>query len=187
LDDLAAKNGVVRPQEGKINKKPLKDWLGNTNVKYKAGEIDLKSTIEVVIVAQRDEKGKLHNPRVVRKSGDPILSEVAIELVAAINDSNVLYFLEGAGGGQVRFIVRLDAAQVTATVESEVESAARAEKMATTYGSMLFIGKMARSDKDEAIIYQNTRISARGKQVVVNFSMPRQTANDMIKKHVPAG
>jgi hypothetical protein len=186
LDDLAAKTGVVRPQEGKINKKPLKDWLGSTNVKYKDGKINLSATIEVVIVAQRDEKGKLHNPTVVRKTGDPILSEVATDLVAAINDSNVLYFLEGAGGGQVRFVVRLDSSQITATVESEVESADRATTMARTYGMMLTFGKAARSDKDEAIIYQNTRISSRGKQIVVNFSMPRQAASDMLKKQLPA-
>ncbi|HKR00872.1 MAG TPA: hypothetical protein VJT09_09365 [Pyrinomonadaceae bacterium] len=187
LDDLAAKNGVVRPQEARINKKPLKDWLGNTNVKYKAGEINLNATIEVIIVARRDEKGKLHDPKVVSKTGDKVLAQVATDLVAAINDSNVLYFLEGSGGGQVRFVVRLDSAQVTATVESEVESEARATTMARTYGSMLFVGKVARSDKDEAIIYQNTRISARGKQVVVNFSMPRQAAGDMLKKQLPAG
>jgi hypothetical protein len=186
IDDIAAKSGVARPDENKINKKPLKDWLANNNDRYKNGQLDLSKTIELVIVAQRDEKGKLHDPQVVSKAGDPNLIEAAKELVAAINDSNVLYLLEGTGGGQVRFIVRLDAAQVTASVESEVESAERAEKMSATYGMMMLFGLKAKSGKDEAMIYQNTRISAKGKQVVLNFSMTRQAAGDMLKKQLPA-
>jgi outer membrane biosynthesis protein TonB len=187
LDELAAKSGVVRPQEGKINKRPLKDWLAKANELKVKGELDLSGTVEVLIVAQRDEKGKLHNPQVMRKTGDPILVEVAKELVAAINDSNILYFLEGTGGGTVRFLVKLDASQVTASVESEVESAERAKQMASGYGLLLMTGKLARSGKDEAIIYENTKIAARGNQIVVNFSMPRQTAGDMLKKQLPAG
>ena len=187
LDDLAAKTGVVRPQEGKINKRPLKDWLAKANELKVKGELDLSGMVEVEIVAQRDEKGKLHNAQVIRKTGDPILVEVAKELVAAINDSNILYFLEGTGGGTVRFLVKLDAAQVTASVESEVESAERAKQMASGYGLLLLTGKVARSGKDEAIIYENTKIAARGKQIVVNFSMSRQTAGDMLKKQLPAG
>lgn len=185
IEDVAAKNGVTRPDEGKINKKPLKDWLAQNNERYQKGQLDLSKTIELVIVAQRDEKGKLHDPEVVSKSGDPNLIEAAKELVAAVNDSNILYILEGAGGGQVRFVVRLDATDVTATVESEVESADRASKMAFTYGAMMLLGEIARSDKDEAVIYKNTHISARGNQIVVNFSMSRQTAGEMLKKQLP--
>lgn len=186
IDDVAAKNGVIRPDDNKINKKPLKDWLASNNELYKNGKLDLSKTIELVIVAQRDEKGKLHDPQVVSKAGDPGLIEAAKEFIAAVNDSNILYFLEGAGGGQVRFVVRLDAAQVNASVESEVESEARAVTMARTYGIMMLYGKVARSDKDEAVIYQNTRISSKGKQIVVDFSMPRQAAGDMLKKQLPA-
>jgi hypothetical protein len=186
IDEAAKKNGVVRPEEGKINKRPLKDWLAYANELKTNGELDLSGTVEVVIVAQRDEKGRLYNTQVVRKSGDPQLIAVAKKLVAAINDSNVLYFLEGSGEGEVRFLVRMDQAQVAASVESEVGTPEQAQKMASGYGLMLLMGKAARKGKDEAVIYQNTRISARGKQIVVNFSMPRQAAGDMLKKQLPS-
>lgn len=186
IDEAAKKSGVVRPDEGKINKRPLKDWLAYANELKTKGELDLSGMVEVVIVAQRDEKGRLYNTQVVRKSGDPQLIAVAKKLVAAINDSNVLYFLEGSGEGEVRFLVRMDQAQVAASVESEVGTAEQAQKMASGYGVMLLMGKAARKGKDEAVIYQNTRISARGKQVVVNFSMPRQAAGDMLKKQLPS-
>lgn len=186
LDDLAAKTGVVRPSEDKINKKPLKDWLAHNNERYKNGNLDLSKTIELVIVAQRDDKGKLHDPHVVSKTGDTNLILAGEELVAAVNDSNILYILQGMRGGQVRFIVKLDADQVTARVESEVESEAQATKMATVYGGMLLFGKVIKSDKDEGIIYQNTRISAKGNQIVVNLTLSRQAAGEMLKKQLPA-
>lgn len=186
IDEAAKTNGVVRPDEGKINKRPLKDWLAHANELKTKGELDLSGVVEVVIVAQRDAQGKLHNPQVVKKSGDAQLISVAKDLIGAINASNVLYFLEGSGEGEVRFLVRMDQSQVTASVESEVESAEQAQKMASGYGLMLLFGKAARAGKDEAVIYQNTRISARGKQVVVNFSMPRQAAGDMLKKQLPS-
>jgi hypothetical protein len=186
IDDVAQKSGVIRPDENKINKKPLKDWLASENEKYKNGKLDLSKTIELVIIAQRDEKGKLHDPHVVSKAGDPNLIEAAKELVAAVNDSNILYILGNAGAGQVRFVVKLDSAQVTATVESEVESEQRAKDMAAGYGAIMYIGQFTRSDKDEAVILRNTHISSKGNQIVVNFSMSRQTASDMLKKQLPA-
>lgn len=184
LDDIAKNGGVVRPEEGKINKRPLKDWLAKANELKTKGELDLSGMVEVEIVAQRDEKGRMYNPRIVRKSGDPNLVVVAKDLIAAINDSNILYFIKGSG--QMRFIVRLDQAQITASVESETESAEEAKKTATGYSGLLLTGSVFRKGKDEAIIYKNTRVSARGKQVVVNFSMPRQAAGDMLKKQLPA-
>lgn len=186
MDELAAKSGVVRPNEGKINKRPLKDWLAKANELKVKGELDLSGVVEIEIVARRDDKGKLHDPQVMRKTGDPILAEVAKELVSAINDSNVLYFLEGSGNGMVRFIVKLDTAQVTASVESEVESAERAQRMAAGYGLLLFAGKKAKSGQDEGVIYENTRVSSKGNAIVVNFTMPRQAAGDMLKKQLPA-
>lgn len=184
LDDIAKNGGVVRPDEGKINKRPLKDWLAKANELKTKGELDLSGMVEVEIVAQRDEKGRMYNPRIVRKSGDPNLVIVAKDLIAAINDSNILYFIKGSG--QMRFIVRLDQAQITASVESEAESAEEAKKTATGYSGLLLTGSVFRKGKDEAIIYKNTRVSSRGKQVVVNFSMPRQAAGDMLKKQLPA-
>src|SRR2546421_7803676 len=51
IDNIAAKTGVMRPTEDKINKKPLKDWLAHNNERYKNGNLDLSKTIDLVIVA----------------------------------------------------------------------------------------------------------------------------------------
>lgn len=186
IDAIAKKNNLIRPDEGKINKRPLKDWLAHANDLKTNGKLDLSGTVSLVIVAQRDKKGKLHNPQIISKSGDPSLIAVAKDLVSAISDSNVLYFLEDSGEGEVRFDVMMNQSQVTASVAAEVDSAERAQKLASAYGLMLIGGKIAKSGKDEAVIYQNTRTSSRGKSVLVNFSMPRQAAGDMLKRQLPS-
>jgi hypothetical protein len=185
IDEIAKKNNVIRPEEGKINKRPLKDWLAHANDLKTNGKLDLSGTVSLVIVAQRDKKGRLHNAKVQSKSGDAALVAVAKDLVSAISDSNVLYFLEDSGEGEVRFDVMMNQSVVTASVAAEVDSVERAQKLASTYGMMLLGGKIARSGKDEAVIYQNTRTSSSGKQVVVKFSMSRQTAGEMLKKQLP--
>jgi hypothetical protein len=186
IDEIAKKNNVIRPDEGKINKRPLRDWLAHANDLKKDGKLDLSGTVSLVIVAQRDRKGRLHNAQVRSKSGDAALVAVAKDLVSAISDSNVLYFLEDSGEGEVRFDVMMNQSLVTATVAAEVASVEQAQKLASVYGAMLFGGKLAKSGRDEAVIYQNTRTSSSGKNVVVKFSMSRQTAGEMLKKQLPA-
>jgi hypothetical protein len=36
-----------------------------------------------------------------------------------------------------------------------------------------------------AEIYKNTKVTSNGKQIILSFSMPRQTAGDMLKKQIP--
>jgi hypothetical protein len=186
IDEIAKKNNVIRPDEGKINKRPLRDWLAHANDLKKDGKLDLSGTVSLVIVARRDKKGRLYNAQVRSKSGDAALVAVAKDLVGAISDSNVLYFLEDSGEGEVRFDVMLNQSVVTATVAAEVASVEQAQKLASVYGAMLFGGKLAKSGRDEAVIYQNTRTSSSGKNVVVKFSMSRETAGEMLKKQLPA-
>ncbi|HEY0405253.1 MAG TPA: hypothetical protein VGC89_05980 [Pyrinomonadaceae bacterium] len=186
IDEIAKKNNVIRPDEGKINKRPLRDWLAHANELKTKGKLDLSGTVRLVIIARRDKKGKLHDAQVKAQSGDEALAAVARDLVSAISDSNVLYFLEDSGEGEVRFDVMMNQSLVTASVAAEVDSVERAQKLASTYGLMLLGGKIAKSGRDEAVIYENTRTSSSGKQVIVKFSMSRQTAGEMLKKQLPS-
>jgi hypothetical protein len=190
LNKIAADNSIVRPDEGAINKKPLKDWLARANQMKVKGELDLSGVIELVIEAELDPSGKLHNPKVVQKTGDPKLIELTKEFVAALSDSNALYFLKDPKFPEdtklLRLTVKMDAAEVVARVETEAKTAERAEELATGYNALLLGGRIIRSGKDEEVLYKNTKISANGKQVIVNFKMPRAEAGAMLSKQVPA-
>ena len=190
MNKVATEKNIERPNENEINKRPLKDWLANANVLRNTGKLDLNKTVEVVIMAELDQSGKLVNPVVVQKSGDEVLIQVAKDMVSAINDSNALSFLKklnqnGLSGKQVRFTVKLDQSEVLAKVESEVESEQRAQEIASGFNLLLVLGQKSKEGQDEGEIYKNTKISSNGNQVIVNFTMPRQTAGEMVKKQLP--
>jgi DNA mismatch repair protein MutS len=53
--------------------------------------------------------------------------------------------------------------------------------------NLLYFGAGSRAGRDEEVIMKNTNASPDGKKVVVNFSMPRQSVVDMIKKQLEPG
>jgi hypothetical protein len=183
LDQVANSGNVERPEESKINKKPLKDWVKKADKLRLDGKLDLTKTVELVIVADRDVDGGLLNVEVVQKDGDPQLIEVAKDLAAAISDSKVLYFLQDAK--HLRMTMRLDNLNVMAKVETDVGSEERAGSLAKTYAALLYGGQLLKKGQDEETLYKAARVKADGKQVVVNFSMPRETATGILKKYAP--
>jgi hypothetical protein len=190
MDKIAADNKIARPNETDINTRPLKDWLADANALKTKGELDLSKTVEVVISAQLDADGKLIDPVIVQKAGDETMIKVAADMVAKLNDSNALSFLKkfnqnGLSGKQVRFTLKLDQTDVVAKVESEVESAQRAQEIASGFNLLLVFGQKAKAGQDEEVIYRNTKVSSTGNQVIVNFTMPRQTAGEMVRKQLP--
>jgi hypothetical protein len=185
LNKIAAEHNVERPSEDAINKKPLKDWLVRANELKVKGQLDLSQAIEMIIEAQLDEDGTLRDPVVVQKTGDPRLIDVAKELVAAIGDSKVLGFMK-KDARQIRITIKMDKDDVVAKVESEVATPERAKELSQGYNLLLVGGTIAKKGQDEEILYRSTSVSADGKQVIVNFKMPRATAAGMLTKYVPA-
>ncbi|MGB7922622.1 MAG: hypothetical protein WCF57_05200 [Pyrinomonadaceae bacterium] len=190
LNKIAADNNIARPDEGAINKKPLKDWLARANQMKVKGELDLSGVIEMVIEAELDPNGKLRNAKVVQKTGDPKLIELTKDFVAALSDSNALYFLKDPKFPEdtkvLRLTVKMDATEVVSRVETEARTVERAQELASGYNNMLGAAQFLRSGKDEEVLYKNTKISSNGKQVIVNFKMPRAEAGAMLSKQVPA-
>jgi hypothetical protein len=102
-------------------------------------------------------------------------------LAAAISDSKVLYFLTDSK--HLRITLRLDSANVTAKVESDVGSEELAKSQEKTYGGLLVMGQVFKQGKDEESIYKAAKVKAEGKQVIVNFTMPKDTATGILKKY----
>jgi hypothetical protein len=144
-----------------------------------------------VIEAEMDANGKLQNARFTKKAGDENLVEVFGRLVAALNDSGFLIYLQAISkdnpGAKVVITVKQGENEVLASVESETSSSVQAESLAKVLNNALFFGAKSRAGKDEEVIMKNTTASPDGKKVVVNLSMPRQTVVDMIKRQLEPG
>jgi hypothetical protein len=180
LDKIAADNNVERPP--RINSKPFKDALAKAKKKRDAGELDLSGSIEIVVTADRNPDGSLRNivPKVLK--GDQNLVEVALDFVSALSDSHALVFLKDTNS--LTLTVKANENTISASAESEAETEARASQMANAFNVLVWAA--SKSDKDEAIYYKSTSVTSKGKDVIVNFSMPRATASALISKQLPS-
>jgi len=191
LEKTAAENDVPLPDETQINKKPLKDFAAYANDLKNQGKLDFNKPFEVVIEAELDETGKLKNWRYATKEGDPNLGNLFGRMIAALNDSGFLVYLQPISkdnpGAPVKITVKQGEQEVLASVESEASSPERAESLARALNNLLYFGAGSRAGKDEEVLMKNTNASPDGKKVVVNFSMPRQSVVDMIKRQLQPG
>ena len=194
LDQIARDNNVLRPDADEINKRPLTDWLKKANDKKEKHELDLTKVVELKIEAQLTKDCTLAEVAVAQKSGDERLIELAKDLAAAIGDSRMLSFLRDPGkkgegplpceAGPLSLGIMLDAGEISAEVEKQAESPERAAQLATAYNFMLFLGQQKKEGKDEEAIYKHTKVVTDGKQILVRFRMPRQTAGEMLTKQL---
>lgn len=196
LDNIATESNVVRPSENEVNTRPLKDWLARANEMKEKGQLDLGSTVEITIAATLTPNCKLAEPKLVQRSGDARLIDVAKDMVSAIGDSGMLSFLRDPKKIKdpselrcdeipLQLSLKLDQDEISARVESQADSPDRAAQMADGYTRLLGIGQLLKRGRDEELLYKSTKITSEGKQIVVSFSMPRQTAGEMLKKQLP--
>ena len=191
LEKTAEQNEVPLPDENQINKKVLKDFAAYANDLKNQGKLDLNKPFEVVIEAELDANGKLINPRFTKKAGDENLIDLFGRMVAALNDSGFLTYLQPISkdnpGATIRITIKQGEENVLASVESETSSPQRAESLASALNNLLYFGAGSRAGKDEEVLMKNTSATPDGKKVVVNFAMPRQTVVDLIKRQMQPG
>ena len=191
LEKTAEQNKVTLPEEGEINKKPLKDLAAHMNDLKNEGKLDLNKPFEIVIEAKLDDQGKLVKPTFIKKEGDEVLQGLFSQMVTALNDSGLLIFLrpikQDNPDATVRITVKQGEKQVLASVESEASSPQKAQELANFFQNALALGAWSRAGKDEAELMKNSTASPDGKKVAVNFSMPRQTVVDMLNKQLKPG
>ena len=191
LEETAAENNLALPDEAELNKQVLKDFAKYANDLKEQGKLDLDKPFEVVIEAELDQTGKLINPRFTKKAGDPNLIDVFARMVAALNDSGYLIYLKPISrdnpNATVKFTIKQGETEVLASVESEASSTTSARVLAKALNAALVFGAGSRAGKDEEVLMKNTNVTPDGKKVLVNFSMPRQSVVDMIKKQLEPG
>jgi hypothetical protein len=186
LEAASKKTGIELPVEGEINKAPFQALAMYASDLRDAKKLDFTKPFEISIETTLDSKGKLVNPTVVRKSGDEVLIDLGKELVSAMNDSGVLFYLkkinEDKPGTKVTFTIKQDENDVAATVETEVSSPDSANKLSRGFGLMLLAGAASRKGHDEETLLKNTKVSADGNKVVFKLSMEHKDVVDIVQR-----
>ncbi len=190
LEASAKKSNIELPKEGEINKQPLKDLAAEAVKLQNQGKLNFDQPFDIVIEAELDEHGKLKNPKFTRKEGDPIIVELAGQMIAALNDSGFLVYLkrinEDNPGTKVIFNLKQDQSEIIAVVESDTSSVSSARKLSGAFNILLAAGAKSREGKDEEMLLKNTTASQDGKKIKFNLTMPRQPVVDLIKKQLPS-
>ena|SRR3989440_5312837 len=186
LDSASKATGIELPKEGEINKQPFKDLAAYATDLRNQGKLELEKPFEVSIDTELNKDGKLINPKVTKKTGDPNLADLGSRLVAALNDSGILFYLkkinEDKPGTKVTFTIKQDGNEVVATVESEVASVVSARQLSNAFSLMLDVGAESRKGKDEEILLRSTTVSPDGKKVIFKLNMAHQDVVDVIKR-----
>lgn len=182
LDKVAEQNKVKRPNT--VNKRPFVDLLVKYNEMKDKGELNLNNPVEMTIEADRNPDGTLRNVVVIRKSGDEKLIEAAKDFIAALSASGALNFLEGTD--HLILTLKLDSAIISVSASTDAASDAEARQKALGYNALLAGGALLKRGRDEGTIMQNTKVTASGKQITINFNLPRAAISDMLKKQIPA-
>jgi len=173
--------GVKRP--GKVNMAPLRGFINRSRRLHQQGKLDLSKRRSITVEADRAEDGTLSNAVVTgESSSDPQLRAVAQDFVNSLSESRALQPLEGVT--RVRMTFTLDGERFTAETSSETPSEARAEEMARGYRMLLNVARMMRRGSPESPVLNNMKISASGKQLVMNLDTTREAMGNLLLKQV---
>ena len=186
LEAVSKKTGIELPAEGQINKAPFKGLAMYASDLRNAKKLDFDKPFEISIESSLDSDGKLVNPVVTKKSEDETLVDLGKELVSAMNDSGVLFYLKEVSkdkpGAKVSFTIKQDGADVSATVETETSSPDSANRLARGFSGLMFAGVIARKGHDEAILLKNTKVSAEGNKLTFKLAMQHQEVVDIVQR-----
>jgi len=108
------------------------------------------------------------------------------ELVSAMNDSGVLFYLKEINkdkpGAKVTFTIKQEKTDVTATVETETSSPDSANKLSRGFGLMLLAGAASRKGHDEELLLKNTKVSADGNRLIFKLAMQHEEVVTIVQK-----
>jgi hypothetical protein len=168
---------------GKVNVGPIKAFLSRSKRLHEQGKLDLSKPHSLDVVGDRQEDGTLTNVRITGESAaDPALRAVADDFVASLNDSHVLAVLEGVTRVSMSFA--LDGERFKALTASDAPSEARAAEMARNYRMFVNAGRLLKRGTDEGVLLGGMKISSNGKQLLMNFDMPREQLGNILLRQV---
>ena len=179
------KAGAEKPkaESTKVNVKPIKAFLARSRRLHDEGKLDLSKPQSIVVEGDRQEDGTLTGVQITGESAaDPALRAVAQDFVTSVNDSHALAFLSDVS--RVRMTFTLDGERFKALTASDAPSEARAEEMARGYRMLINAGRLMKRGTDEGALLSGMKVSASGKQLLMNLDMPREQMGNILLRQI---
>jgi hypothetical protein len=178
-----AKTEGSKPVGGKVNAGPIKAFLARSRRLHEQGKLDLSKPQTIVVEGDRQADGTLTNVEITGESAsNAAFRGVAQDFVSSVNESRALAFLDDVS--RVRMTFTLNGERFTAVTASETPSEQRAEEMARGYRMMVNFGRLAKRGTDEGAVLNNMKVSANGKQLLMNLDMPREQMGNLLLRQI---
>ena len=173
----------ARVGNAKVNVGPIKAFLARSKRLHEQGKLDLSKPQSIVVEGDRQEDGTLTGVQITGESAaDPQLRAVAQDFVTSVNDSHALAVLEGVSRVQMTFT--LDGERFKALTSSDTPSEVRAEEMARNYRVFINAGRLLKRGTDEGALLGGMKVSSNGKQLLMNFDMPREQMGNILLRQI---
>ena len=183
VTDAGASKTAAKAEGGKVNMGPIKAFLTRAKKLNEQGKLDLSKTQVLTVEGDRQEDGTLTNVTIAGESAsNPEFKRVAEDFVSSLNESRALAFLNDVS--HVRMNFALDAARFRAETASDAPSETRAEEMARGYRVLVNAGRLVRRGTDEGAVLNNMKVSASGKQLLMNLDMPREQLGNILLRQI---
>ncbi len=183
---------VVIPGSVDINRRPLVDLGNYVNELQQKNEINLQADFVVDAHGTLDKNGRL-DPKtfryVVAKSPDENMISVVQESIEALNVAGYMQYLKDLSGKDFRLQLQQDADNISAVVQSEMESDTRARSIKSAIDLAISIAKTqknrpdaSQNNKDELVLLEGTTVVTDGRRVIIRFNLPKEVAHPMIQR-----
>jgi hypothetical protein len=167
----------------KVRIGPIKAFLARSKRLHEQGKLDLSKPQSVVVAGDRQEDGTLTGVQITGESAaDPALRAVAQDFVTSVNDSHALAVLDGVT--RVTMTFTLDGERFKALTASDAPTEARAEEMARGYRVFINAGRLLKRGTDEGALLGGMKVSSNGKQLLMNFDMPREQMGNILLRQI---
>lgn len=175
-----------------LNKRPFVDLANNVNDLLDKNQVKLETAFVVNANGKLTKDGKL-DPKSFRylqvASTDQKMIDVVKEAIEAINDSGYLQYLKDLSGKDFSLLLQQDDLNISAVVQSEMESDKRANSIKSALTLLIDIAKSRKTaqnadqnDKDDLVLLENAKVETDGKKVVIKFTVPKEIALPMIQR-----
>lgn len=185
-------------QGNEINKTYLKNFAADVKTKVEKKEVDLSQNFKVVTSGLITKEGKLDITKdkktkqpVIIAEGNPQMVEIAAKAIAAIGDSGWLSYLRDQGVDKINFMVSQDNDNLQVIITSDLPTPERANTVTSGLNGVIqgafFADKngLKKLGDDEKVLLSSAKpiVNPQNpKQFVLNFVMPKQTAQEMITR-----
>lgn len=192
---------VIDPVTGvAINKRVLRDYANVVKTRVDGGEVDLNQPFKVIAEATLTKEGKLDvtidkrtklpKSRVVLSEGDEQMVDIAKKAIEAVGDSGWLIYLRTQGIEKIQYSIEQNADQVMIVITSDQPTPERANTIMSglkgTIEAALLLDQnnIRKLGDDERTLLQSATPLSNGKQFVLNFTISKQVAMEMITRRL---